>query len=108
MSLQKEIIVSTAFYLVLLRAFFVFVNGFPLHRREFDRAYIAWLDNPSPQTESLQHAQSRKTRMIQLKDSAAAALVLWFGGFACYRIVGCLRRPPGSVYRQTGMRITSK
>jgi hypothetical protein len=83
MSLQKKIIVGTAVYLVLLLALFVFVNGFPFHRREFDRAYIAWLDNPNPQTESLLHAQSRKTLMIHLENSAAAALVLLFGGFAC-------------------------
>ena len=108
MSLQKKIIVGTAVYLVLLLALFVFVNGFPLHRREFDRAYIAWLDNPNPQTESFLHAQSRKTLMIQLENSAAAALVLLFGGFAFYHIVGRLRRPLGGAHRQTGTRITSK
>jgi len=108
MSLQKKIIVGTAVYLVFLLALFVFVNGFPIHRQEFDRAYIAWLDNPSPQTKSLLHAQSRKTLMIHLENSAAVAFVLWFGGFACYQIVGRLRRPPSSAHRQTGMRITSK
>jgi hypothetical protein len=108
MSLQRRIIVGTAVYLALLLAVFIFVNGFPLHRQEFDRAYIAWLNNPNPQTRSLLHAQSRKTLMIHLENSAAAALLLWFGGFACYQIVGVLRRPAGSGHRQTGTRITSK
>jgi hypothetical protein len=85
MSLQKKIIVGAAVYLVLVLAFLVFVNGFPLHRREFDQAYIAWLRNPSPQTKSLLHAQSRKTMMIQLEDSAAAALVIWVAGFHVLR-----------------------
>ena len=107
MSLKKTI-VGTAVYLVLLLAVFVFVNGFPLHRQEFDRAYIAWLNNPSPQTGSLLHAQSRKTLMIHLENSVAAALVLWVGGFACYQIVDLLRRSAGSTHRQTGTRITSK
>jgi hypothetical protein len=96
-SLSKKIIVGVGVYLVLLLALFVFVNGFPLHRREFDRAYIAWLDNPNPQTESLLHAQSRKTLMIQLEDSAAAALVIWVAGFTCYGVIRRLRRPSDSL-----------
>ncbi len=83
--------------MILLLALFVFVNGFPLHRREFDRAYIAWLDNPNPQTKSMLHAQSRKTLMIQLEDSAAAALVLWVVGFTCYGVIRRLRRPSDSL-----------
>jgi len=97
MSLPKRIFVGVAVYLVLLLALFVFVNGFPLHRREFDRAYIAWLDNPNPQTKSLLHAQSRKTLMIQLEDTAAAALVLWVTGFTCYGVIRRLRRPSDSL-----------
>jgi hypothetical protein len=97
MSLPKKIFVGVAVYLVLLLALLVFVAGFPLHRRDFDRAYIAWLDNPNPQTKFLLHAQSRKTLMIQLEDSAAAALVIWVAGFACYAVIRRLRRPSESL-----------
>jgi len=97
MSLPKKRIVAVAVYLVFLLAFFVFVIGFPLHRREFDRAYISWLDNPNPQTKSRLHAQSRKTLMIQLEDSAAAALVIWVAGFTCYGVIRRLRRPSDSL-----------
>jgi hypothetical protein len=89
--------VAAAVYLVLLLAFFVFGAGFPLHRREFDQAYIAWLDNPNQQTESLLHAQSRKTLMVQLEDSAAAALVIWVAGFTCYEVIRRFRRPSDSL-----------
>jgi hypothetical protein len=92
MSLPKKIIVGVAVYLVLLLALFIFVNGFPIHRREFDRAFLAWRQNPTPQNESLLHAQSRKDLIIRLEDSAAAALVIWVGGFSCVRIIGRLRR----------------
>lgn len=95
--MPKKIIVGVGVYLVLLLALFVFVNGFPLHTREFNRAYIAWLDNPNPQTESLLHAQSRKTLMIQLEDSAAAALVIWVAGFTCYGVFRLLRRRSDSL-----------
>jgi hypothetical protein len=108
MSLPKKIIFGVGVYLVLLLALFIFENGFPLHRREFDRAYIAWLDNPNPQTESLLHAQKRRTLIISLEDSAEAASVLWVVGFACYRIVRRLRRGQDGSHRHTGMRITSK
>jgi hypothetical protein len=89
----KKIFVGVAVYLVLLLAFLVFVAGFPLHRRDFDRAYIAWRDNPNPQTASLLHVQSRKALMIYLEDSAEAALVLWVVGFTCYGVIRRLRRP---------------
>jgi len=107
MSLWKKAIVGAVGYLVLLLVLFVFVNGFPLHRREFDRAYIAFLDNPNPHTESLLHAQSRKTMMIQLEDAAAAALVIWITGFSAYRITSRIRKKDGA-HRQTGTPITSK
>lgn len=87
MSLPKKIVVGVAFYLVLLLAFFVFVNGFPLHRREFDRAFSAWLHSPNPQTEALLHAESRKTMMIELETSACAVLVLWVTGLGRYEAI---------------------
>ncbi len=108
MSVPKQAIVGVTEYLFLLLAFFVFVNGFPLHRREFDQAYSAWLHNPNPQTEFLLHAQSRKTLIIQLEDSAAAALVIWVAGFTCYAVTRRLRRPPDQPQRQTPTRIMSK
>ena len=92
MSLPKRIIAGVAVYSVLLLAFFIFVNGFPTHRREFDRAFITWQQNPTQQNLSLLHAQSRKDLIIRLENSAAAALVILVGGFTCVRIIGRLRR----------------
>jgi hypothetical protein len=107
-SLPKKIIVGVAVYLTLLLALFILENGFPLHRREFDRADIAWLNNPNPQTESLLHAQSRKNLIISIEDSAEAALLFWVVGFGCYEVVRYLRRTLRQPHRQIGTRIMSK
>ena len=108
MSPKKRIIVAVAIYLVLLLAFFVVVNGFPLHRREFDQAFFDWLHNPNPQTESLLHAQSNKTLIINLEDSAEAALVFWIAGFTCYPNCSPFASQLGEAHRHTRTRITSK
>ena len=107
MSLPKKAIVSVAVYLVLLMAFFVLEAGFPIRRREFNRAYIAWLDSPNPQTKSMR-AQSRKSLLLSLEGSGEAALVLWAVGLGSYEVIRRVRAIARKHHLQTGTRMTSK
>ena len=108
MSLRKRIVIGIAAYLALLLTLFVFVHGFPVHVRGDRQAFMEWMRNPNPQTESALHAQARKHEIILLRDSAIAALVLWLCGFASYEVIRRLARRLRDSDRQTGTRITSK
>jgi hypothetical protein len=46
-----------------------------IHRRDFDKAFVAWLHNRTPQNEALLRTEQYKNEMIKFADTAVIALV---------------------------------
>jgi len=72
---------------------FVLVYLIPehIHRRAFDKAFMTWLHDRTPQNEEVLRAEQRKNEMIKLADSAviaSALVVLGTGIYVSVRIVG--------------------
>jgi hypothetical protein len=80
-------------FLALYATAFVLVNLIPehIHRRDFDKAFMAWLHGRTPQNEAALRVEQRKNEIIKLKDSAAISLafvVLGFGIYFAIRFAG--------------------
>jgi hypothetical protein len=56
---------------------FVLVSLIPqhTHRRDFDKAFVTWLHDPTPQNEEALRVEQRKNEIIMLAVSAVIALV---------------------------------
>lgn len=102
---RKKIVVGIVVYLFLVFGWFVFLLGVPMHRRNLDQAYMAWLKTPTPQTKSLLETESRKDLFLRPESAAEAAASFWLVGASIYYMSRIL---PEVVHRQTGTRITSK
>jgi len=59
-------------FLAIYAAAFVLVYLIPehIHRRDFDRAFFAWLHDRTPQNEAALRSEQRKNEMIKLVDTA--------------------------------------
>ena len=68
------------FYWLLVYTVLVIVLAFSvpsfIHRRDFDKAFMAWQTSPTPENEATLRIHPRKNALIHLQDSAIAALVL--------------------------------
>jgi hypothetical protein len=75
-------------FLATYAAAFVLAYLIPehIHRRDFDRAFIAWLHDRTPQNEAVLRSEQRKNEMIKFADTAAIALVLVTLGTGIYYI----------------------
>ncbi|HEX9222663.1 MAG TPA: hypothetical protein VF860_04980 [Candidatus Acidoferrales bacterium] len=64
-------------FLTICAATFVLVYLIPehIHRRDFDRAFSAWLHDRTPQNEAVLRSEQRENEMIKLVDTAVIALV---------------------------------
>jgi hypothetical protein len=85
MGIRKILLRSLAIYPI------AFVLGYlipmSIHRRDFDRAFIAWSKDPTSQNEEGLRVQRRKNEIIHLVDSAVIAFVLVSGGFGIYLVI---------------------
>jgi hypothetical protein len=59
----------------------------PVNRRDFDRAFSAWLKDRTPQNEAALRVEQRKNEIIHLLDSAVIALVLVAIGSGIYVVI---------------------
>jgi hypothetical protein len=89
MSVKKTLLRFLAVYVIA----FVLVYFVPehIHRRNFDKALMTWLHEPTSQNEKMLRAEQRKNEIIKLADSAFIALVLVALGAGVYygiRFVG--------------------
>ena len=75
-------------FLAIYGAAFVLAYLIPehIHRRDFDRAFIAWLHDPTPQNDAALRSEQRKNDMIKLFDTAVIALVMVTLGSSIYWI----------------------
>jgi cytochrome c biogenesis protein CcdA len=75
-------------FLVIYSAVFVLAYLIPefIHRRDFDRAFVAWLHDPAPQNEAVLRNEQRKNEMIKLADTAVIALTFVTLGAGVYFI----------------------
>jgi hypothetical protein len=73
-------------FLAIYAAAFVLVYLAPahIHRRDFDRAFSAWLHDRTPQNEAMLRVEQRKNERIKLADSAVIALALVTIGSSIY------------------------
>ena len=57
---------------------FVLVYLIPehMHRRHFDKVFMTWLHDPTPQNEEMLRVHQRKNEIIKLAGSAVIALIL--------------------------------
>src|SRR6266480_3182881 len=85
MRVRKILLRSLAMYAVA----FVLVYLIPehIHRRDFDRAFITWLHDRTPQNEAALRVEQRKNEIIHLSDSAVIALVLVALGSGIYLVI---------------------
>jgi hypothetical protein len=91
MSLSRKAILGTISYLFLVALLSV-VLPVAIHRTEFDRAFLSWHRNQTPQNEALLRNQRRRNEIANLETSAILALVLWGAGIVSYEIVRRARR----------------
>ena len=76
-------------FLAIYAIAFVLVSLIPeyIHRRDFDRAFSAWLKDRTPKNEAALRVEQRKNEIIHLLDSAVIALVLVALGSGIYRVI---------------------
>jgi hypothetical protein len=60
---------SVVFTLLLL-------NPVPIHRYEFDRAFVAWYKNPSVQNTAVLRKEKDRNRIAEYSSAAGLALVV--------------------------------
>ena len=65
---------------------FVLVYLIPehMHRRGFDKVFMTWRHDPTPQNEEMLRVEQRKNEIIKLAGSAVVALVLVALGTGIY------------------------
>jgi hypothetical protein len=75
-------------FLAIYAAVFVLAYLIPehIHRRDFDRAFFAWLHDRTPQNEAVLRSEQRKNEMIKFADTAVIALVFVTLGAGIYCI----------------------
>jgi hypothetical protein len=75
-------------FLAIYAAVFILAYLIPehIHRRDFDRAFSAWLHDRTPQNEAVLRSEQRKNEMIKLADTAVIALVFVTLGAGIYGI----------------------
>ena len=78
---KKLLIWALAIYAVVF--IFVFVVPDLLHRRDFDKAFFAWLHDPTPQNQAMLRHEEFKNDVIRLEFSAVVSLV-------AVSVVGCI------------------
>jgi hypothetical protein len=79
MNVKKLLLRFLAIYAIA----FVLVYLIPehIHRRDFDRAFEAWLHDGTPRNEAALQVEQHKNEIIKLRDSAVIALV--FAALGC-------------------------
>jgi hypothetical protein len=76
------------FLAIYAAAFFlVYLTPEHIHRRDFDRAFSAWLHERTPQNEATLRVEQRKNERIKLADSAVIALALVTLGSGIYFVI---------------------
>ncbi len=85
MRVKKILLRPLAIYAIA----FVLVYLIPehIHRRDFDRAFFAWLKDRTPQNEAALRVEQRKNEIIHRSDSAVIALVLVALGSGIYVVI---------------------
>jgi hypothetical protein len=85
MRVKKILLRSLAIYAIA----FILVYLIPehIHRRDFDRAFSAWLKDRTSQNEAALRVEQRKNEIIKLTDSAVIALVLVALGSGIYLVI---------------------
>ena len=75
-------------FLAIYAATFVLVYLIPehIHRRDFDRAFSAWVHDRTPQSEAVLRSEQHKNEMIKLVDTAVIALVFVTLGSGMYYV----------------------
>jgi hypothetical protein len=65
-------------YLAAYAIVFILVYLLPghIHRRDYDRAFTAWLKDQTPQTEAALRVEQHKNEIIYLQDSGVISLIL--------------------------------
>jgi hypothetical protein len=73
-------------FLAIYATAFILVYLIPehIHRRDFDRAFITWLHDRTPQNEAMLEAERRKNEIIHIEDSAVIALAFVALGTGIY------------------------
>jgi hypothetical protein len=89
-------------FLAIYAIAFVLVSLIPeyIHRRDFDRAFSAWLKDRTSQNEAALRVEQRKNEIIHLLDSAVIALVLVALGSGIYLVIRFARyklKTPGDL-----------
>ena len=90
MTARKFFLRSVAIYAIA----FVLVYLIPehIHRRAFDRAFMIWLHDRTPENEAVLRAEQRKNDRIKLADSAVIALALVTIGSSIYFTIRIARQ----------------
>jgi hypothetical protein len=75
-------------FLAIYSAAFVLAYLIPehIHRRDFDRAFMTWLHDRTPQNEAALRVEQRQNEIIKLTDSAAIALAFVTLGYGIYSV----------------------
>jgi hypothetical protein len=81
-------------FLAIYATAFVQVYLIPeyIHRRDFDRTFITWLHDRTPQNEAMLEAERRKNEIIHIGDSAVIALAFVALGSGIYYVLRLAQR----------------
>ena len=73
-------------FVLVYAAVFILVYLIPehIHRRDFDKAFMAWFHDRTPQNEEALRMEQRKNEKIKRSDSVVIALVLMTLGAGIY------------------------
>jgi hypothetical protein len=76
-------------FLLIFLVAFIFVSLIPSfhHRRDFDRAFMAYYKEPTPENAAALRAQQRINENIDLEFAAVGALILVILGYGIYGVV---------------------
>ena len=55
-----------------------------IHRHDFDRAFVAWYKNPTPQNKAVLRREMYRNRIVWLSVSAELAFAVVAGAFSAY------------------------
>src|SRR5208282_3808931 len=81
-------------YLAAFAIIFILVYLLPvsIHRSDFDRAFLMWSKNRTPQSEAALRTEQYKNETIELEGCAVVALIVLVVAGGVYKFVGFMRR----------------